>query len=178
MCRVVTSQRWLRLAVAPPDGLDDPAEQVIRSPGFLKRFFRRLEEPRMDRARLARPNMPHVRPGARGRALSLKSGYAEWVQIHIFLSLPYPLGKNAVGAGCGAVPPRPGGARRTCTLPLGVFYLEHGSATTFPKPYCYFGRDYRKRAPVGNRRSFLVQPCTEVKTRKPREPVDCTSTLC
>ena len=43
----------------------------------------------MDRA--ARP-MPHVRPGARGRALSLKSGYAEWVQIQILHVLPYPLG--------------------------------------------------------------------------------------
>ncbi len=55
----------------------------------------------MDRAR----PMPHVRPGARGRALSLKSGYAEWVQIHIFippLGRPTPLGKNAVGAGCPA----------------------------------------------------------------------------
>jgi hypothetical protein len=107
----------------------------------------------MDRAR----PMPHVRPGARGRALSLKSGYAEWVQIHIFIP---PLPPWVKTRSAPAVP-RPGGARRTCTLPLGVFYLEHGSATTFPKPYCCFGRDYRKRAPVGNRRSFLVQPCTE-----------------
>ena len=75
LCRVVTSKRWLRLAVAPPDGLDDPAEQVSRSPGFIK-----------GRSRAAiGPAHPHVRPGARGRALSLKSGYEEWVQIQILI---------------------------------------------------------------------------------------------